>query len=297
MGHPDKFRLPEPDGKLIQPEKTLSQKIRSFFSSPQAHQGIIVGSCTLLSILVTCVLWYLNTRSTPKENSALKREIHTLQQQKGDLEHQVSRLTTENEGLKTRDAFYVSLPLLFPTIISNLSDFISTQPTNQQQLLSLLISLQARTNGFSEASSRPAFTLSISGQKLTDCSLITLTNSRTVDIVVENTSPVVAEQLTIVFTPVIVPLDPTNILVTTGWHLQPIKTRVGVIFRGSEQKVNSWRWRAANLLPMNDTYYVDPLEISTNWLYEALGVQLRVYDAKSKVQSYLFGLRFLSTSQ
>ena len=135
-----------------------------------------------------------------------------------DLKADIGRLTTEKTSAENRAALFETIPLQVPGIITNLSNMLSTQPTNQQQLLSLLYSIQALTNSLADVALRPTFDLYINETRITNGTVLSLKESRILRMKIQNTSPITAEQLEVRFG---APsgLAPTN-LIANGWiHL------------------------------------------------------------------------------
>ena len=86
----------------------------------------------------------------------------------------LSRLTGERDSLQQRLTYFESLPANVLALYSNLSNLYANDPTNRQQLASMLMSLQSITNAIDDLSARPTFGFHLNGNPITNGSIVVL---------------------------------------------------------------------------------------------------------------------------
>ena len=121
---------------------------------------------------------------------------------------------------------------------------------------------------------------------------LSLKQSRILNLKVENTSPITAEQLKVLFQAPYA-LDPTNLLSPRAWIQMPddvMKSDDPTI--PNDLSCHGWRWNADTIFAGNGPCPVDSLEISTNFTCPRIKVKASVYAVRSKVRSYVFFLSF-----
>lgn len=183
-----------------------------------------------------------------------------------------------------------------PSIIKNLENILATEPTNQQAIRSLLYSVEALTNSLAEVAMRPTFDLYINKTKITNGTVLDLSQSRTLYPRVASSSSISLEQLSVAFvTPL--QLDPTN-LDAKGWWLGP--RLIGVV-DGRYTDVpsgNQWMWHADSIVAgtsdnqLVSGYDINYLHISTNFPYPVVLVTFQVTAARAKSVNYSVVLKF-----
>ena len=180
-----------------------------------------------------------------------------------------------------------------PAIITNLANFIATQPTNSEKLKGILFEIETLTNALAEATSRPTFDLYINDIKIINGTVLDVKQSRMLRIEVRNTSAFSLEQLYVDFAAPLA-LDQTN-LDAAGWTLGPIKVMTGAGPSGIP-KANSWTWHATQPIPGSVTdagygdfvhaYYAEFLHVSTNFHYPVIQVRIAVSAVRAKISNY-----------
>ena len=211
------FQGPAFGAPEIKPHQTWLEKFAAGLAklSPQVKAALI----TVLSTFAVATFYSIVQCShVSSENALLRHDNQNLAGKIREQDTATLKLATEKASLENRLTTFEAIPFQVPSIISNLSNIIATEPTNRQQLVSLLFSVEALTNSLAEAALRPTFDLYINGTIITDGAVLQLEQSRTLRIQVHNTSTVAADQLSVtIVTPLA--LDPTN-LVANGWTPQ-----------------------------------------------------------------------------
>jgi uncharacterized coiled-coil protein SlyX len=165
----------------------------------------------------------------------------------------------------------IQVQLLSPAFMTNLSYFVATQSTNQQQQLSQFrIALDGFTNSLADAALMPTFDLYINETKITNGTMLSLKSSRMLNLKVQNTSPITAEQLKVMFQ---APygLEPTNLLSARKWiQIPDDKMKSDEPTNPDYLSCYGWRWNADTIIEGNGPCYVDSLEISTNFTYPVI---------------------------
>ena len=257
------------------------------FSSPQVHAALITAFVTA-SVAFLVSLSQCSRVST--DNAILKHDTQNMAGKLRDQDTTILKLTTEKASLENRAAIADSIPLHVPAIISNLDNLLATEPTNRQQLLTLLYSVEALTNVLADASLIPSFALYLNATQITNGTVLNLARSRIIEVTVYNTSKVAGEQLKVgLAAPA--GLDPTN-LVSTGWTLQ----NKMVTFTNSKMteilNVNRWESGCDHVVSGNQVVHMYPIQISTNFPYSSIEVRFDVYCARSKTTVYFVTLTF-----
>src|ERR1039458_6519584 len=211
MGSPQGpiFQGPEFDGPEIKPRLTWLEKFAAGVAklSPQVKAALITVCCTLA---VTTFYSIVQCSHVSTENGVLKRDTQNMAAKIREQDTTVLTLTTEKASLANQAAISASIPLHMVSIVSNLDNILATEPTNRQELLSLLYSVEALTNALAEANIRPTFELLINGTHITNNSVLHLSQSRIINLQIQNASAVSLEQLHVgFFAPL--ELDPTNL--------------------------------------------------------------------------------------
>jgi hypothetical protein len=300
-----KFKQPDFDPPILGQEKSPKEKFKAFFT-PQVNAALIAFVSTAL---ITSLVWALNTLPQIKATPALRQQIVNLNQQiltngleinkltieatQRETRHgaEINKLTTENKSLEDRMAIYSAIPAQVPALMSNVFFLISTQPTNQQQLLNIAASIQALTNSLAEVSLRPEFQLSVNDTLITTNTDINLKASRILRIEVQNTSPLVADQLTLQLCAPSLLLDPTN-FIAPEWHSNTLKSTMTFVgYPPIEGRC--WSWHADSILPLHHIYYVASVEIATNYAHPVLPLFLDIYSSRSKARTLILTLHFL----
>lgn len=107
-------------------------------------------------------------------NSEMMRLTLDLNEAKRARDADVLRLTTERDSLQQRLSYFESLPANVLTLYSNLSNLYANDPTNRQQLASMLMSLQSITNAISALSAKPTFEFYLNGTPIGNGSVVVL---------------------------------------------------------------------------------------------------------------------------
>jgi len=263
----------------------------------ETHENVVRKAKVLRFLLVVSLLVFVSgyilkgcidsTKIAELEQDKHKQEI-TIQDVKADF----NRVTTEKIGLQGKLDMRQTWDLQSPIFPTNFSYFIATQSTNQQQLSQLSHTLEGITNSLADAALMPTFDLYINKTKITNGTILSLKHSRILNLKVQNTSPITAEQLKVLFQ---APygLDPTNLLSARGWIQLPddaMKSDDPTI--PEFLSCHGWRWNADTIIEGNGPCPVDSLEISTNFTYPRIKVKASVYAVRSKVRSYDFLLSF-----
>ena len=98
----------------------------------------------------------------------IERDKSTKENKIRDLQSDINRLTTEKNGAESKLTTLETFSSQYPAFITNLSYFIATQPTNQQQFSQLRITLNGLTNSLADAALMPTFDLYINKTKITN---------------------------------------------------------------------------------------------------------------------------------
>jgi hypothetical protein len=296
MGSPQGpiFRGPEFDKREIRPHRNWLEKVGGFIAARTAQEkGALItvfGSFSLALLLSLTQCSHVST-----ENAVLKHDTQNMAAKIREQDTTILTLATEKASLANQAAVAASIPLHVPSIISNLDNILATEPTNRQQLLSLLYSVEALTNALAEATARPTFDLFINDIKITNDTVLDLNKSRILYIRVVNTSLVSIEQLTVRFYAAI-DMQPTN-LIADGWALGPQMSQVIDGHWPDTPMANVWIWRADSLVSpnapnYNGAYNVNSLKISTNYHSPVLEAGILVYAARSMGVNHKVTLRF-----
>jgi hypothetical protein len=107
-------------------------------------------------------------------NNEMIRLTLDLNEAKRGRDADVLRLTGERDSLQQRLSYFESLPANVLTLYSNLSKLYANDPTNRQQLASMLMSLQSITNAINDLSARPTFDFYLNGIPITNGSVVVL---------------------------------------------------------------------------------------------------------------------------
>lgn len=107
-------------------------------------------------------------------NSEMMRLTLDLNEAKRARDADVLRLTAERDSLQQRLSYFESLPANVLTLYSNLSNLYANEPTNRQQLASMLRSLQSITNALNALSARPTFDFYLNGIPFGNGSVVVL---------------------------------------------------------------------------------------------------------------------------
>jgi hypothetical protein len=226
-------------------------------------------------------------RGEIQQNEKLLRTAETtIQNLKGDA----TRLEIAKAAAENRAAIFEAIPLQIPSIITNLSNLIATQPTNQQQLLVLLDAVQSLTNALSEISARPTFDFYINYTRITNNAVISLKQSRLIKLRVHNTSSVTAQEVTVDFSAPL-GLDKTNLLFH-GWDLMPAGVLMSSDAYTSIPTGNHWKWVADKIVPGMQGHDVESSEISTNFPFPVIQVQFNISSINSKLKRYFVSFTF-----
>jgi hypothetical protein len=280
------FQGPPFGAPEIKPHQTWLERFAAGLAklSPQVKAALITVCSTFA---VATFYSIVQCSHVSRENALLKHDAQNMAGKIREQDSTILKLTTEKASLANQAAVAASIPLHVPSIISNLDNILATEPTNRQQLLSLLYSVEALTNSLAESTLRPTFDLLINGTKITNGVVLDLKQSRTMDIRVRNTSSISIEQLEIDLG-IPLQLDPTN-LDAQGWQLYPSITKS---INGKEIKSgNQWGWHADRVISgsggTSDNWVdivqaVNSIHISTNYQYPDLRVVFVVYAARSK---------------
>ena len=142
-------------------------------------------------------------------------------------------------------------------------------------------------------SQNPSFQLYCNDKLITNGSVISLKNNRTVGLTVRNTSPVTAEHVAMQF---MAPsgLAVSNLIGNPFW--QPINAaavdNVNMEIHKSDL-VSDWEWKANDSIPGYGLKEVNSFDISTNMNWPVIGgAVFKVYADRSKCQEFVVTLEF-----
>src|ERR1019366_8023184 len=119
-------------------------------------------------------------------------KIAELERDKSSLNTDLNRLATEKIGVQSKPDMRQTWDLQSPMFMTNFAYFIATQSTNQQQFSQLRIAFEGITNSLADAALMPTFDLYINKTKITNGTVLSLKQSRILNLKVENTSPITA---------------------------------------------------------------------------------------------------------
>ncbi len=306
---------PKLPGQIIRPRKSPCERISSWFSSRigQLQGALVTGGVMVVLWLFSAILQYNLYKN---ENAVLKQDVRAKTTKVQELEHTILSLkadlnisTIEKASAENRAAVADLIPLQALSIVSNLDNLIATEPTNRQQLLSLLHRVEALTNALTEATAIPTFDLYVNDVKITNMTCLNLKQSRTMNVSIKNTSPMTAEQVCAEFEANSI-LDPTNVYAPEWTHLDAGRTAYAGRIGGTrtpdnitETASNTWISRSNRLVPGNTdkkTFCgLGYIRISTSWPCDEMSrhlpvcpVRFVVYAAGTRAVSYLVILAF-----
>jgi hypothetical protein len=141
--------------------------------------------------------------------------------------------------------------------------------------------------------SMPEFELYVNGILITNDNVISLKESRQLQLKVFNKTQATAEQLSVGFLAPFA-LATSNVIAST-WELSPGATGFENGHMTDKVAVNCWIWTANKSLGGFSGYNVNTIEISTNYpaqTYPVLPVKFYVYSNRSKYQAFVLFLTF-----
>jgi hypothetical protein len=139
----------------------------------------------------------------------------------------------------------------------------------------------------------PEFELYVNGILITNDNVISLKESRQLQLKVFNKTQATAEQLSVGFLAPFA-LATSNVIAST-WELSPGATGFENGHMTDKVAVNCWIWTANKSLGGFSGYNVNTIEISTNYpaqTYPVLPVKFYVYSNRSKYQAFVLFLTF-----
>jgi len=141
---------------------------------------------------------------------------------------------------------------------------------------------------------RPEFDLYVNDILITNGAIISLKESRKIQLRVVNTTQTTAEQLSIDFLAPFA-LDKTNVIVGNEWQIQPPVTAIKNGLWTTNTVGNNWRWIADKSVAGMAGFYPQTFEISTNFpsqKYSVIQVTFNIYSNGSKKQTFSLALTF-----
>jgi hypothetical protein len=140
-------------------------------------------------------------------------------------------------------------------------------------------------------SDKPSFELYINNTLVTNGSVVSLKDTRRLQLAVKNISPVTADNLSIDFG---VPsgVEPTNVIYDDSWRAEPPNRIVTNGMIATNVWGHHWSWRADSNFGSDTFYGVNYLEFSTNITFSVIQTQFYVYAVRSTRQTYKITFTF-----
>lgn len=259
--------------------------------TPNERQGWIVNfgrwvGGLLGGLLLFSVGALQQCSSIKGENTELRRSNSTQAANIEKFRDWVHTLTTENGSLKNQLATYSTVPFQAATMVSNINIMLAQNPTNQQQLLSILYSVQSLTNALTAIAAQPTFSVKINDTELIQgagTTVIRLPEDRAIRLQVKNTSVFPAEQLTVFFWAED-RLSPTNLTMSGEWRRMELQQTLTI--QNTPYKANTWIWNSKVLLGSTKVYAVDQLTVASNCDAPLVRTYIEVLSNRAKDHRY-----------